>query len=346
MEIELISLNQYPFKFREVVFKSIFLISIFFPSFVHSAELSTNKYESFQAKSMGTLFRLELGVASRADGERIFQRCLALLNNLESKWSPWIEDSLIWKINHSGFSGAIPVDRNTFALLHRAHSISVLTKGAFDITFASVGHLYDYRKNVKPSAHVLPSKLNAIDYRKVQLHKKDMSVSLSDAQVKVDLGGIAKGEAIDQLLGVLKQAGVTSAYFSLGGDSYVLGKKKSYPWMLGIKHPRDRTRVVARIPLEDVAVSTSGDYERFFIEEGERYHHILSPLTGASAKGLMSATVIGPEGWRTDALSTSLFVLGLEEGIALIEALPNYDAIAIDSLGEIHATSGLISSGN
>ena len=112
--------------------------------------------------------------------------------------------------------------------------------------------------------------------------------------------------------------------------------------MLGVKHPRESGKVIARIPLEDVAVSTSGDYERFFMDEGERVHHILSPVTGTSVSEVMSVTVIGEEAWKTDALSTSVFVMGSKKGLALIETIPDYDVIIIDRSGAVIASSGLL----
>ncbi|GAA3937634.1 FAD:protein FMN transferase [Litoribacillus peritrichatus] len=313
-------------------------------AFTHTAE-DGSEYKTFQSKSMGTLFRMELAVPSGQNGREIFDACLAKLNVLEARWSPWIERSDVWNINQSGTS-FVSVDGSTFDLLARARQISELTGGAFDITFASVGYLYDFRKHQRPNTDQLQAHLDAINYTNVQLDVEKMQVQLADSRVKIDLGGIAKGEAIDALLRLLKARGVRSAYFSLGGDSYVLGQKKGYSWMLGIRHPRSEDTPIARIPLEDVAVSTSGDYERFYIDGGERVHHILSPDTGVSADGLMSATVIGPQGWKTDALSTSLFVMGAKRGMALIESLPGYDAIVVDPNGKIFATSGLISSGN
>ena len=128
---------------------------------------------------------------------------------------------------------------------------------------------------------------------------------------------------------------------SAGGDSRIIGDKHGRPWMMGIRHPRKENAVVTVLPLSNSAISTSGDYERFFMEEGTRHHHILQPKSGEAVKGMWSVSVIGPNTTTTDALSTSVFVLGTKEGMRLIESMPGFDAILIDSNAKMHITSGL-----
>jgi thiamine biosynthesis lipoprotein len=307
-----------------------------------SADLApVNKIYSFDTQSMGTRFHLAVAAPDQQQAKQLFKGSVQLLEELERRWSPWIEGSDVWKINHAK-DRRITVSESSFRLLQRAEQISKLTEGAFDVTFASVGHMYRYREGVRPNEDERLSALPGVNYQYLELTSPNL-LTVSEEGVRVDFGGIAKGESIDLLLAYLVAEGVTSAYFSLGGDSYVLGKKGDYPWMLGIKHPRKEQDVIARIPLENVAVSTSGDYERFFMDSGERVHHILSPQTGLPSQGVMSVTVIGPEAWKADALSTSVFVLGEKKGIALIETIHDYDVIIVDQLGRITASSGLVS---
>ncbi|MFC3151103.1 FAD:protein FMN transferase [Litoribrevibacter euphylliae] len=290
---------------------------------------------------MGTRFRLTLLASNKSKAEQVFSACKAHLDQREKQWSPWIEGSEIWNINQAGTT-SITLSPETYSLIQRSLDVSVLTDGAFDITFASVGYLYRYKENVRPSEEARRAAVSKVNYRNLSL-ESNRRLFLRDDGIRIDLGGIAKGESIDQLKTLLAKWGVSSAYLSLGGDSYILGKKGSYPWMLGVKHPREQNQVIARIPLEDVAVSTSGDYERFFMDDGERVHHILSPTSGLPADDVMSVTVIGSDAWKTDALSTSVFVMGMEKGVRLIESLDGYDVIVVDKSGRIFASKGLVS---
>ena len=164
--------------------------------------------------------------------------------------------------------------------------------------------------------------------------------------MRIDLGGIAKGYAVDRCMTLLEQLDIHNALVRAGGDSRVAGDHWGRPWTIGIRDPRDRKGVVAMIPLIDVAVSTSGDYERFFEQSGVRYHHIINPRTGDSARELQSVTIIGPDATTTDALSTSVFVLGLDKGMALIDRLPGIDAILVDRHGTLYYSSDLLPAKN
>jgi thiamine biosynthesis lipoprotein len=159
--------------------------------------------------------------------------------------------------------------------------------------------------------------------------------------VRIDLGGIAKGYAVDRGIAILADRGIRHGTVTAGGDTRILGDRIGRPWVVGIRHPDDRQRVIARIPLEDAALSTSGDYERYFDEDGRRYHHIINPRTGHSAGELRSVTIIGPDATTTDGLSTGVFVLGAERGLALIERLGDVDAVLVTRDGKVLYSSGL-----
>ena len=158
--------------------------------------------------------------------------------------------------------------------------------------------------------------------------------------MRINLGGIAKGYACEAVTALLKNSGVTNALVSAGGDTRLLGDRGNGPWIVGVRDPDDESGVVTRLAAKDEAVSTSGDYERFFIEEGVRYHHILNPGTGRSVGGIRSVTIVGPDATLTDGLSTSVFVLGPEAGLALIESLSEYEAIIIDSEHRVRLSRG------
>ncbi len=160
--------------------------------------------------------------------------------------------------------------------------------------------------------------------------------------MRVDLGGIAKGHAVDRSIALLRELDIKQALVTAGGDSRTIGERWGRPWNIGVRHPDDAEKLVAVIPLQDVAVSTSGDYQRYFDKDGIRYHHIINPASGDSARELRSVTIIGPDATTTDALSTSVFVLGLEKGMNLVNRLPGIDAILVDAHGELHYSEELL----
>jgi thiamine biosynthesis lipoprotein len=183
--------------------------------------------------------------------------------------------------------------------------------------------------------------VEAIDYRHVEIDAANSRVRYQRPEVYVDLGGIAKGYAVDRAIDILRAAGIQHAAISAGGDSRILGDRMGQPWTIGVRDPRNKDGVATLLPLYDTAISTSGDYERYFEEDGVRYHHIIDPTTGRSAGKCWSVTILGPTATITEGLSKSVFVLGAERGIALIDSLPDVDAIVIDAEGRMHYSKNL-----
>jgi FAD:protein FMN transferase len=158
--------------------------------------------------------------------------------------------------------------------------------------------------------------------------------------MRIDLGGIAKGHAVDRAVALLRQRGIQHAMVAAGGDSHLLGDRRGRPWQLGIAHPRRRGENVAVLPLQDTAVSTSGDYERGFERGGVRHHHLIDPRTGDSARAATSVTVLAPDGVTAEALSKMLFIHGPRRGFAMLEDGPGVDAVLVDAHGVLHASAG------
>jgi thiamine biosynthesis lipoprotein len=263
------------------------------------------------------------------------------MRRIDNLMSPYKPDSEVSRINQHAALAPVKVSEELFQLIQRANEFSKLSEGAFDITFASIGYRYDYRQHKKPSDQQIRDALSQdlIDYRNLIL--KNDSVQFAREGMKIDLGGIAKGYAVDQGINILKGCGIQHAIVTAGGDSRILGDRMGRNWMMGIQHPRQQAKIALTIPLSNTAISTSGDYERFFLEKNERIHHIINVKTGKSAKHSWSASVIGPEATATDALSTTVFILGAQRGLQLINSLDDYDAIVIDSKGVVHYSSGL-----
>ncbi len=255
--------------------------------------------------------------------------------------STYIEESPISDLNRRAASEPVATDEELFHLIQRSLDISVLTRGAFDITYESVGQHYDFRRRMRPDTATVLEEKELIDFRLVRLDAAAGTVSFGKEGVRINLGGIAKGYVVERGVDVLRLRGATHGIVTAGGDSRLLGDRRGRPWMIGIRDPREDGKVAISLPLADEAVSTSGDYERFFDEDGVRYHHIIEPSSGAPAGKVHSATVFGPDAVITDALSTSVFVLGVEDGLTLISALPDYESVVIDSAGQIYYSDGL-----
>ena len=290
---------------------------------------------------MGTEVSVRLWHDDAAQGEELLERVFAEAERINRLMSTYIEDSPISEINRSAAEEPVIAGEELFGLIRRSLDISVLTLGAFDITYDSVGQHYDFRNRLRPDADTVAEERELIDYRFVHLNQAEGTVSFERQGVRINLGGIAKGYVVERGVNVLRTAGVQHAIVTAGGDSRLLGDRRGYPWMVGIRDPRNDGQVAISLPLEDEAISTSGDYERYFEENGVRHHHIISPSTGAPASGVHSATVFGPDAVITDALSTSVFVMGVDPGLRLIATLPDYESIVIDSQGRIYYSDGL-----
>jgi thiamine biosynthesis lipoprotein len=291
---------------------------------------------------MGTRVSVELWHEDEAGGRQLVEAVLAEYRRIDARMSTYKTGSEISQINRAAARGPVVTSEELFGLIARAVQLSVTSGGAFDITYDSVGYLYDFRARQRPSAGEIAERLGAVDYRHVMLDRDARTIAFSEPGVRINLGGIAKGYAIERGAAILEAAGVEHALLNAGGDTRVIGDRRGQPWIVGIRHPRAGDEVVTRLPLVDEAISTSGDYERFFEENGRRYHHIINPTTGVPTEGVLSVTVIGPDATMTDGLSTTLFVLGVERGLELIESLPAYEAILVDATGRLSYSSGLV----
>lgn len=291
---------------------------------------------------MGTIVTLEFWHESPQQANVITTAVMDMMRGVDNQLSPYIADSELYRVNQKAFEEPVAISDNFVYLLEKSRYYSELSKGAFDITFASVGHYYNYREHVAPSETQIKASLDAIDYHHVVLDKERGTVRFSQANVKIDLGGIAKGYAVDRAIDILKGFGVTSAIVSAGGDTRMLGDRRGQPWIIGIQHPRKKSEFAVRIPLEDSAISTSGDYERYFFDGEIRIHHIIDPKSGKSADQVESVSILAPMAIDSDALSTTVFVLGVRHGLDLINRLDGVDAIIIDGNTRLHYSDGLL----
>ncbi len=291
---------------------------------------------------MGTRITVELWADDRVKADQAIDAVLDEMRHIDESMSTYKPTSEVSLVNASAAAGPMPITKELFDLLTTAKEYSVLTEGAFDITYASVGYLYDFRKHVRPDDAQIDAALPAIDYHHLLLDPTKQTVQFSQKGVRIDLGGIAKGYSVDCGIDVLKARGFTRAYVSAGGDSRIIGDRFGKPWLVGIRDPtKGPGEVITRIPLVDAAISTSGDYERYFEEDGVRYHHIIDPRTGHSASKVRSATIIGPSAIRTDGLSKTAFVLGPDKAMEIYNRIDDIDAIIVKLDGTVIHSRGL-----
>ena len=290
---------------------------------------------------MGTAISVELLADSRAQADAATAAVMAEMHRIDAAMSPHKPDSELSRINAQAASGAVVLSPEMYALVERALAFSRLSGGAFDITYAGAGHLYDYRAGVAPDDATLAAARPLVDWRHLQLDAAARSLRFARPGVRIDLGGFAKGHAVDTSIAILKRLGIAHAMVAAGGDSHVLGDRGGRPWTIAIRDPRREDEVVAVLPLEDVSISTSGDYERFFERDGERFHHLLDPRTGKSPRGVHSVTIIADDGLTSEAFSKVAFVLGVEDGLRFVNAQPGIDAVIVDAHGRLHYSDGL-----
>jgi thiamine biosynthesis lipoprotein len=294
---------------------------------------------------MGTAIHVELWCDDAARAESAIDAVMREMHRIDASMSPYRETSELSRVNRDAAREPVRVGDELFELLARAFEFSRLSGGAFDITYAAAGHLYDYRRGIKPSEAELARARAAVGWRGLQLDRAACTVRFAKPGMKIDLGGFAKGYAVDSGAAILACRGIRHAIVSAGGDSRLLGDRCGRPWTIGIRDPRRKGEVVALLPLEDASVSTSGDYERYFEDGAKRCHHLLDPRTGKSPAGVRSVTIVAADGLTSEALSKTVFVLGAERGLRLVEALPGADAVVVDAEGRLHYSSGLLEGG-
>ncbi len=309
--------------------------------FIAAASFGAADWHVETTARMGTRIEVRLWANDHVAARAHIAAAIAEIDRIEADMSTYIDDSMLSKVNAQAATRPVMVTEELFGILERSLEISALTRGAFDITYDSIGYLYDFRAAIRPSEDVIGANIDSIDFRHVILDAKAHTVAFARDSVRLNLGGIAKGYTVERVAELLVDRGVRHAMVTAGGDTRLVGDRRGRPWIVGIRDPDDAGGLMTRVPLIDEAISTSGDYERFFDEDGVRYHHILNPSDGRPADSLRSVTVIGPHAMTTDALSTSLFVLGVEAGLALIERIPDYEAVLVEPDRAMHFSSGL-----
>lgn len=291
---------------------------------------------------MGTAIRVELWAEERRMGELAAAAVMDEMHRIDRCMSPHKPTSELSRINREAARQPVPLSDEMYRLIEQALGFSRLSGGAFDISYAAVGRLFDYRSGQRPDAAALQAARARIGWQHLHLDPQARSLRFGMEGMCIDLGGFAKGHAVDRATALLQRRGIAQAMVSAGGDSRAIGDHRGRPWSVAIRHPRRPGEVVAVLPLEDTSISTSGDYERYFEEGGQRHHHLIDPATGLSPASVHSVTILAADGLTSEALSKAVFVLGAQRGLALVETLPGIDAVVVDAQGALRASSGLL----
>lgn len=265
---------------------------------------------------------------------------------LERLLSRFLPESVISRINQSAGKNSVRMSDEAYEVLSHAVEFSRCSGGLFDITIGPLVTLWNNCREISspPDEFRINEILPLINYEDLILNPSTKSIGLKAAGQSIDLGGIGKGYAGDKIKEIFESYGITSAYTNLGGNVVALGEKPDgSPWRVGIQHPRQENSIIGLVSVTDKAVVTSGDYERYFMDgNGKRYHHILDPSTGYPAEsGLVSVTIVADNSMDADALSTVMFIAGMEKGLGILKRFSGVEAIFIDIDLRVHVTPGL-----
>ena len=300
-----------------------------------------NQYES-TTFAMDTVMTFHI---IHEDGEEILIDAEQEVKRLEKLFSVTAEDSEIQQINENAGEKAVSVSADTLALLKAGKALGAATGNTFDIAISPIVKAWGFTENTHtiPTQETLDTLLPLTKAEDVSVNEDNSTVYLEKEGMAVDLGGIAKGYASDKLAELLQRKGVQSAWLSLGGNVCAIGKKPDgSPWKIAVQNPSDENDYVGVVEVEDACAVTSGGYQRYFEENGKKYHHIIDPATGKPAEsGLLSVTIVCKNGTKADALSTALYVMGLEDALAYWKTQDDFEVIFVTEDGEVVATEGL-----
>jgi thiamine biosynthesis lipoprotein len=299
------------------------------------------KWYSRTEAIMDTRIYVELWDTNAKHANAAIDAVMAEMHHVDDVMSDFKPDSQLSRINEHAAEHPVVVSPELYDLIKLSTHYSQITDGAFDITVESVWRLYHFRRQIHPTDAEIQALLPTVGWRQLILDDRHHSVRFARPGMAIGLGGIAKGYVVDRSIDILKAMGIKNAIVTAGGDSRLLGDHRGRPWMVVIRDPWDLSKAVTVMPIVNEAISTSGDYYRGFVQGGVRYDHILSPFTGHSAQLVRSASVIAPTATQTDGMSKTAFVLGPEKTLALINSMPQYDAVFVCPDGRVVYSQGI-----
>ncbi|MDA9262278.1 FAD:protein FMN transferase [bacterium] len=319
--------------------KKIFLFTVIF---ILSSSLYSQQIYRQEFKLMGCKFSVSVVSLDSTKANSSIKLAVAEMRRIENLISSWSSTSQTSEINSYAGIKPVKVDKELFNLIERSLMLSKLTDGAFDISYASMDKIWKFDGSMSsfPSTEKIKNSISKVGFKNIVLDKKKQTVFLKLKGMKIGFGAIGKGYAADKAKEILKQSGVNSGIINASGDMYCWGKKPNgNDWKIAITNPFNKGKAFATLPINDQAVVTSGNYEKFITFNNIRYAHIINPKTGYPTTGVISVTVFAPKAEFADALATSIFVMGKEVGLNRINQIPNVECIIIDTNGEIFTSN-------
>jgi thiamine biosynthesis lipoprotein len=300
---------------------------------------------SYTDKAMGTFVTVWFWTDKEADAAKAAESLFKEMKRIDTVMTTWTETSEVSKVNAAAGKKPVAVSAETFEVIERAQDIAKKSGGVFDISVGAFKGMWKFDEDMDgtlPDPKDVKKRLALIGYKDIVLDKKKKTVFLKKKGMSITLGGIAKGYAVDKGAQLLRKAGFNDFMLQAGGDMYVAGKKGNEPWVVGIRDPRG-TELFAGMPIENHAFSTSGDYERGFVKEGVRYHHILDPRNGQPARTSRSVTIRAKDAFTADAWSKVMFIVGWKAGMDIIKKykLTDFEVVWVDDKNEVHMTPAI-----
>ena len=296
-------------------------------------------------KLMGSRFDITVVANNEAEGNSYIDMAVAEISRIEKLISDWVPTTQVSEINRQAGIKPVNVDKEVFDLIVRSVKISELTSGAFDISYASMDKIWKFDGSMtkKPTEEEIKKSVEKIGYKKIILNEQDTTVFLKEAGMKIGFGAIGKGYAADKAKALLIKKGVQAGIINASGDMNTWGKQPNgESWMVAITNPLNKEKAFSWLPIDNSAIVTSGNYEKFVVFDNIRYAHIIDPRTGYPAQGIVSASVLCSSAELADALATAVTVMGVEVGLDFINQLKGVECILVDVNNKVHTSNNIV----
>lgn len=293
---------------------------------------------------MGCDFKITVIASSEVESKKYIDSAIYEIKRIESLISSWDNNSQTTLINNNAGISPVKVDNELIKLIERSIAISKFTDGAFDISFASMDRIWKFDGSVTemPSKEKIMASVENVGFENIIIDKQNSTVFLKNKGMKIGFGGIGKGYAADKAKDILISKGISGGIINASGDLTTWGKQPSgKPWQVGLKNPLNKDKIFSWFPVENRAVVTSGNYEKYIMINDKRYSHIINPKTGFPSQGIMSVSVFALKAELADALATSIFVMGVDKGLYFVNQIATVDCIIVTDNGKIHYSNNI-----
>ena len=296
-------------------------------------------------KLMGCVFDITVVANNKKNADEYINLAIDEIKRIERLISSWDPNSQTSLINRHAGIAPVKVDNELYELIQRSTKLSMLTNGAFDISYASMDRIWKFDGSVTklPSKEVVTASVAKVGFKNIVFDTQNQTVYLKKKGMRIGFGAIGKGYAADKAKSVLEANGVKGGIINASGDLCAWGTQPNgKPWKIGVTNPLNKNKIFSWFDLTNKAVVTSGNYEKFLMIEGQRYAHIINPKTGYPSTGILSVSVFAPKAELADALATSIFVQGVDVGIDMVNQLAGIECIIVDDQGQVHYSKEMI----